>query len=301
MSADQQSYVSTFTYKTIGDLDVQADVLRGSVEASQPVVVWIHGGGLIGGSRSWIDGRIAELLLGAGYAIVSIDYRLAPETKLPELIADVEDGLAWVRNELPKLLPVDSRRIAVMGSSAGGYLSLVTGYRVQPPPDVLVSFWGYGDIIGDWYSQPSRAARHWQEVVSREEAYRQVSGQPISADRDRKGNGSIFYQYCRQHGEWPSAVSGWDPHQEPERFFPFMPVRHVTATYPPTLLIHGTDDTDVPYVQSVMMAAELSKNNVEHELITIEGGEHGPGRDNKERFDAAYQRALTFVNRHMDR
>ena len=113
--------------------------------------------------------------------------------------------------------------------------------------------------------------------MSKEEAYRQVSGPPISDSRDRKGNSSIFYQYCRQHGLWPKGVSGWDPHSEVEKFVPYLPVRNVTKDYPPTMLIHGTNDTDVPYEQSVMMAQQFREHGVEHKLVAIPGGKHGLG------------------------
>ena len=68
-------------------------------------------------------------------------------------------------------------------------------------------------------------------------------------------------------------MSGWDPHSETAKFFPFMPVKNVTRDYPPTMLIHGTDDTDVPYEQSLLMAEQLKMHGVPHELVTIEGGE----------------------------
>ena len=84
-----------------------------------------------------------------------------------------------------------------------------------------------------------------------------------------------FYQFCRQQGLWPKAVSGWDPHTEADKFTPYMPVKNVTSEFPPTLLIHGDKDTDVPYEQSVLMAAEFQKHKVEHQLLTIKGGEHG--------------------------
>ncbi len=41
------------------------------------------------------------------------------------------------------------------------------------------------------------------------------------------------------------------------------------------MLLHGTDDTDVPYAQSVMMAEQLARAGVQHELVTINGGPHG--------------------------
>jgi len=79
-----------------------------------------------------------------------------------------------------------------------------------------------------------------------------------------------------------------------------MPVENVTAEYSPTLLIHGENDTDVPYEQSVMMADALKKHGVEHELIGIPGAEHGlPGGDPKLVNDA-YEAAIEFVVRHLE-
>ncbi len=236
------------------------------------------------GHRAGVSGRVKKMMLDAGYAIVSIDYRLAPETQLPAIIEDLEDAFRWVREQGPKLFQVDASKIAVTGGSAGGYLTLTSGFRVKPRPTVLVAFWGYGDLVGDWYSKPSKHARHQRVKLTKEEAYRQVSGPPVSDSRDRKGNGGAFYQYCRQQGLWPKAVSGWDPHTETKKFNPYMPVKNVTSDYPPTLLIHGTKDTDVPYEQSVMMAKQLKQHGVEHQLVTIPGGEHGLGGGGRSQF-----------------
>ena len=164
---------------------------------------------------------------------------------------------------------------------------------------MLVAFWGYGDLVGDWYSKPSPHPRHHRVKLSREEAYRQVDGPPISDSRLRRGNGGSFYQYCRQQGIWPQEVSTWDPHSEPEKFTPFMPVKNVTSDYPPTMMIHGTEDTDVPYEQSVMMAEQFKQQGVEHELVTIPNGEHGLGGGDPQDISAAYEKAFAFVDRHM--
>ena len=106
------------------------------------------------GSRGPMDKALLGKLLKAGYAVVSIDYRLAPETKLPAILEDLQDACKWVREKGPELFHIDPKRIAVMGGSAGGYLTLAAGFRVDPRPTVLVSFWGYGDIAGPWYSRP---------------------------------------------------------------------------------------------------------------------------------------------------
>lgn len=291
--------MATHTYKSVGDLQIKMEVDGGGTGMARPLVVWIHGGALIMGNRVRGAERIRNMMLEAGYAVASIDYRLAPETKLPGIIEDVEDAFAWIRGDGSSRLGLDTRRIAVMGGSAGGYLTLATGYRVQPRPTVLVAFWGYGDLIGDWYSKPSRHPRHNKVKVNREEAEAQVNGPPIANEEERQGNGGIFYQHCRQHGLWPLAVSGWDPLTEAAKFRPYMPVCNVTMEYPPTMLIHGIEDTDVPCEQSQMMAEQLMAKGVEHELITVAGAEHGLSGGDSALVDAAYQSALDFVNRHM--
>jgi len=291
--------VQTYTYKRVGDLEIKADVYREDDEKIRPVIVWIHGGALIMGGREGINRRVKKMFLDAGYAIVSIDYRLAPETKLPAIIEDVEDAFKWIREKGSELFHIDSRRIAVLGGSAGGYLTLTTGYRVKPRPSVLVAFWGYGDLIGEWYSTPSPHPRHQRPKMTEVEVRKQVSGPPIANSRDRKGNGGAFYQFCRQRGIWPIEVSGWDPHKEAKKYEPYMPVKNVTKEYPPTLLIHGTADTDVPCEQSIMMADEFKEHGIDHEFIMIAGGEHGLAGGDPGKIDLAYERAFQFVHEHM--
>src|SRR6516164_4754550 len=70
----------TFTYKTVGECPINADVHNGSRGSKRPVAVWIHGGALIMGNRRGIDNALLAKLIDAGFVVVSIDYRLAPET-----------------------------------------------------------------------------------------------------------------------------------------------------------------------------------------------------------------------------
>jgi len=291
----------THVYKTVGNLPIKADVYRPDDGVVRPVVVWIHGGALINGYREQIPGLLKDPLLAAGCILVSIDYRLAPETKLPGIIEDLEDAFRWIRQQGPRLFNADPDRVAVVGGSAGGYLTLTAGFRARPRPVALVAFWGYGDLVGPWYSTPSPHPAHHRLKPSREEAYQQVAGPPIADARDRKGNGGAFYQFCRQQGLWPKAVSGWDPHTEAEKFFPYMPVKNVTADFPPTLLVHGEEDTDVPCAQSVMMAAALRANNVEHRLMTYPKAEHGLAGAQPAKVEEAYAATVAFLRTHLER
>jgi acetyl esterase/lipase len=292
--------MATFVYKRVEGLEIKMDAWWQQSQSPRPTVVWIHGGALMIGHREWVPGRIRRMVLEAGYPLFSIDYRLAPESKLPAIIEDIEDAMEFIRGEAAQTVPLDPERLGIMGSSAGGYLTLVTGYRVKPRPRVLVSLFGYGDIVGDWYSHPSPHPRHHQVKLTAEEAERQVSGPPVCDPRDRKGDAGAYYQYCRQHGLWPKAVSGWDPHTESERFAPYLPVRNVTMDYPPTILVHGTKDTDVPYEQSVLMANQFQRYSVPHQLVTIDGGEHGLEGGDPARIDAAYASVQAFLSRYLE-
>ncbi|MBM3236500.1 alpha/beta hydrolase [Candidatus Poribacteria bacterium] len=291
MKIDKQTY----TFKVVENCEIKADVYGVSDDVIHPVIVWIHGGALIVGHRENINPEHLNLYVSAGYTLVSIDYRLAPETKLKAIIDDLQDAYGWVREKGPELFNIDANRIAVIGHSAGGYLALMTGFCVAPRPKALVSFYGYGDITGNWYSRPDPFYCQ-QPPVPKEEAYEAV-GDSVISEATGQHNRGRFYLYCRQNGLWPKEVAGRAPDTEPRAFDPFCPIRNVTREYPPTLLLHGDRDTDVPYQQSVMMADELARVGVEHELITIKNGGHGfDGAGIKEPVVAnAFEQVLDFL------
>ncbi len=299
-TAQSKPVKTTVAYREVDGHPILADVYRPEGDDIRPVLVWIHGGALILGNREGIHREIRDLAERNRYALVSIDYRLAPETKLPELINDIEAAFAWLAGEGAKQFHLDADRIVVAGGSAGGYLTLVTGYRVRPRPKALVALYGYGDLTGDWYSTPSPHPRHNPRTITREEAAQQTDGAVISDARRRKGNGGAIYLYYRQNGIWPEEVSGFDRAAIAEQIAPFEPVRNVTADYPPTLLIHGTSDTDVPYEQSTMMAAQFEKRGVPFLLKPIKNGEHGFGGGDPQQIENAYQTMRAFIVRHLD-
>src|SRR5260370_35373640 len=138
-SQEGASIKKSYTYKTVGECKINADVYRHGQEKNRPVVVWIHGGALIMGNRGQIDRELLRKLLEAGYVVVSIDYRLAPETKLPAILEDLEDACKWVRVKGPELFGIDPDKMAVMGGSAGGYPTVVSGVPGGPRPPAPVS------------------------------------------------------------------------------------------------------------------------------------------------------------------
>src|SRR5699024_5828630 len=140
---------TTYTYKQMNELEIKADLYPVDKE-NAPLILYIHGGGLIWGSRRDINKAQVALFNDNGYHVLSVSYRLAPETKLPEIADDIRDALAWTKNGLTKQLHFNSDKVIVMGNSAGGYLSLLTG-TFEIKPQAIVSFYGYGSVLGDWY------------------------------------------------------------------------------------------------------------------------------------------------------
>jgi acetyl esterase/lipase len=139
-----------------------------------------------------------------------------------------------------------------------------------------VAFYGYGDIAGDWYSEPDPFYNTFDRLTEAD-AHTSIGITELvdgSADPRRRD----YYLWCRQNGLWPHKVGGHDPVTERNWFTPYSPAENVSTLgreYPPTLLLHGNADTDVPYAQSVHMAARLAEAGIEHSFITIPDGPHG--------------------------
>src|SRR5262249_35565645 len=215
VAAQARPAPKTHTYKTAGGHEIKADVYGAARSSKKPVLIWIHGGALISGSRAGIPRFARELAQREGFAVVSIDYRLAPNTKLPAIIEDIQDAHRWVCTRGPELFGADANRIAVAGASAGGYLTLMAGFRFDPRPKVLVSYYGYGDITAPWYSRPDPFYLK-QALVPKDEALAAVGDSVVSAPPAGNKRGRV-YVYCRHQGDLPKGGARPRPHRQNRR------------------------------------------------------------------------------------
>jgi acetyl esterase/lipase len=305
VSAQTSLEKTTVTYRRVDGHDILADVYRPKGKVARPVIVYIHGGALIMGNREMgVDYHVTKQVLSIGerngYAIVSLDYRLAPETKVPAIISDVEAAFTWLKGDGAKKFHLDVNRIVVVGDSAGGYLTLVTGYRVNPKPKALVSLYGYGHLNADWSAKPNPYPDYNKVKISREEAMQQTDGTAISDSNLRKGDASKIYFYYRQNGLWPREVTGFSLDSLDKEIVPYEPVRNVTREYPPTLLIHGTKDMDVSFEESVQMSEQFKEHGVPYIFLPIDNGGHGFDGGKETQIDGAYKTMREFMIRYLE-
>lgn len=93
-----------------------------------PVLLYFHGGGFVVGSIDTHDAVCRRLCQASGCAVVSLDYRLAPEHKFPAAFDDCWDALLWLAQHAASW-GLDASRLAVGGDSAGGTLAAACAVR----------------------------------------------------------------------------------------------------------------------------------------------------------------------------
>jgi len=211
-----------------------------------PVAIIIHGGGYVRGtSTNNSEAYCADFLAPAGYAVFSINYRLAPKFPYPAMVEDVQRAVRYIRRNAKKW-DADPKRIALVGGSAGGYLSNIAGALNAP------GIKGAKDAV-------DRTSARVQAVVTLF-GPSDFRGQPPS-----EGLTKLLAPLIEQKG-LPAALAEASP------------VMHINSAAPPFLLIHGDKDEAVPLAQSTHMQAALKANGVRADLIVIPNGPHATGK-----------------------
>ena len=108
-------------------------------KTAPPVLVYYHGGGWVIGDLDTHDTLCRELANASGCAVVAVDYRMAPEHRVPTAVDDCIAATRWVHEHAPEL-GVDASRLAVGGDSAGGNLAAVVALALRDAGDLPVRF-----------------------------------------------------------------------------------------------------------------------------------------------------------------
>lgn len=105
-------------------------IYRPAEARSDGLVIFLHGGGFVMGSVETHDHVCRDLCRRAGIAVLSVDYRLAPEAKFPAAVHDSLNAVHWAAANSLRLR-IDTEKLIIAGDSAGGNLAAVTALRLR--------------------------------------------------------------------------------------------------------------------------------------------------------------------------
>ncbi|MCA8954013.1 MAG: alpha/beta hydrolase, partial [Planctomycetes bacterium] len=282
MTAQSTSYPSQVygTYSQNGQTrDLLLDLLVPVGSGPWPLLVWVHGGGWQGGNRLPIPAS-ASRQLARGYAVASIDYRLSGTATWPAQIHDCKAAIRFLRANANSY-GLDPDRIAVMGSSAGGHLVAALGTMGGVGATTVGSF--AVDLEGTVGSHLGTSSRV-QCVVD-------LYGPTTML------HAHDFPTFDHDAPTAPEAllIGGALP-LNPEKWASVDPITFVSADDPPLLALHGTDDTTVPFHQSVLLLDALQAIGADAALFAVQDTGHGGAGFGSPAAEAAID---TFLDGHL--
>lgn len=216
-----------------------------------PVILYLHSGAWISGDRF---GGPARRQATRGYAVASIDYRLAPRFIWPAQIEDAKAAVRWLRANAERF-HLDPNRIGVFGTSSGGHIGAVLG-----------TSGGVDALEGMQLGNPQFSSR--VKVVV--DLYGPTDLLRLEEDKlpciPLDGNAPFMP---------PSLLMGCPIQQCKEWTHTASPMSYVTPDDPKFLIMHGMLDCLVTYTQSVSLHQKLEASGVDSRLILIPTGDHG--------------------------
>ncbi|MGF3076158.1 alpha/beta hydrolase [Facklamia sp. P12955] len=246
------------------------------------MLIYLHGGGLIFGQREDLPGEYIELLNSKGYSILALDYLLAPESNLEQIINLLSKTLEWYQNAGYQLAGQIDPSYNLFGRSAGAYLALQLATR-RPSKwlKTIISFYGYYKLNDANFIYPNPYHNKFAKV-SKELIETFIQNKPISQGNENERY--LIYLYCRQVGNWIEFLTD-DPNS-------FSLTKEQINLLPPLLLVHADKDPDVPIQQS----KQLNKFANQSHLIEVASADHDFDRTNLTKGREVYLQVIEWLD-----
>ena len=242
--------IENLEYANVGGKSLQLDLRIPDGAGPFPVILYLHSGGWISGDRT---GGPARRQAARGYAVASIDYRLAPEFIWPAQIEDCKAAVRWLRANAARF-HLDPNRIGVWGTSAGGHLASILGTSSDRP-----------ELEGLYLGNPQFSSRVKvvidmygpSDLLKLDD--QKLPGTPLD------GNASFMP---------PSLLLGCPVQQCREKAATASPMTYITKDDPPFLILQGMLDILCPYQQSVDLYTALRLKGVPATLHLLPTAQH---------------------------
>jgi len=245
--ANAQNVHKDLQYAAVDGKALLLDLYLPEGVAAPPLVVWIHGGAWMRGSKDSPPSEFVE----AGFATASVEFRQSVEARFPAQIHDIKAAIRFLRASAAKY-GYRTDRIAISGSSSGGHLAALVGVS-----NGVAALEGK---IGDHPGQSSAV----QAIL---DYYGPTNFMTILAQSTPHGLSVRVPALERLIGGRPEAVS------ELARLA--SPVEHVDRGDPPLLMFHGDQDPQVPINQSHELEGAYQRAGLPVTFFVVHGAEHG--------------------------
>lgn len=263
------------------EMDLQPKIYKSTDENIKGNIFYFHGGGLLFGSKMDLPKYHIDQLTSAGYNIYAFNYYLAPESSFDLILENVIRSI----NKFSKTL---DKPYFLWGRSAGAYLCLLSTLKgLDVKPKGILSYYGYGFLIDNWFNSPSNFYLKYP-ILKVSDIQNLIEDGPLvhSPVNPR----FLMYLYTRQTGKWLDFISGCNE----EEFLSQYSLRDKDLShFPPVFLAHNTEDNDVPYSESL----ELEKLIPNSQLFTCTTIDHDFDRntDSKLAKNLIYK-TIAFLN-----
>ncbi len=225
-----------------GGIDLTVDVARpANMDGPAPALLFLPGGGWLTADRSPLPERYGIPMAERGLVCVTGEYRVLEQALWPAAIQDVKAIIRWMRANAAGL-GIDPERIALGGKSAGGHLTLLAGATN-----------GSGE-----FEESHNGSSFLPDYSSRVSAVIGVA--PVS---------DISEYWRRPHLEPYTAAD-----RSAAALRAANPIERVDRSYPPTLLLHGTNDDRVPHEMTLRMFHTLERQGVPADLCLFAEQDH---------------------------
>ena len=213
-------------------------------EGPLPLIIYVHGGGWTMGTKTL---GALDCIIDAvdhGYALMSVDYRLAPGVCFPEFIFDVKTAVRWARAHAAQY-NLDKDRFAMIGDSAGGHITLMIGFTAGRP-EYEGAEYGWAEessavqVICDMYGP----AVLWEDADAwyRETGVHRMKTMPPPGEPAPPSMEEVAFGGANKN--IMKLIS---------------PITLVHKDIPPTMIQQGKEDSVVHYYNSTLLAERIEQ------------------------------------------
>jgi len=245
------------TYKEHPEIKLNAYIYRNNSTNKQPIIIDVHGGAWNVGTKH--DGVYYDRhLAAAGFTVIAIDFRHAPDYQHPSATEDIESAIEYCTNHGEEL-GGDPLHIGLIGSSSGGHLVLYSGIKSKYKLDYVIALWPVSDPAYR-YEYAKRTQRTF--LINAHEKY----------FNDVETMQSASVQKNVKDGDW----------------------NHL----PPILIVQPGEDKNVPIEMTKELMHQYQAANGYLEYVFYPGEEHGFAHYPSDISDRCIELIVSFALRH---